>query len=139
MCWQGVEREEKCRGTQCRFCRQPWLDGFGWMGQCSRLVVGTAPERLMREIARLTFRWLAQMDDLSGLEGGWRKPDEARGPIVEQLLAFAGQVSFPFLLANAQAVSVGTETFSFSALGMSYEQGAFQSQVTCLGTFQRIY
>ena len=75
----------------------------------------------------------------AGLEGAWRGPGEARGPVVEKLLVFAGEVYFPFLTANAQAVSAGKETFSFSALGMPYEQGAFKYQVKCLETLRRMY
>jgi hypothetical protein len=59
--------------------------------------------------------------------------------VVEKLLIFAGEVYFPFLIANAQAVATGRQTFSFSALGMSYEQGAFKYQVKCLETLRRMY
>jgi hypothetical protein len=79
------------------------------------------------------------MDDLSGLEGVWREPEERRGPVVEKLLAFAGEVYFPLLIANARAVAAGKETFSFAALGMPYEQGAFKYQVKCLETLRRMH
>lgn len=139
MRWLCSMLEEQCSVSQFWFGTQPSLAEFSWMGQFSQLAVDPTPERLMRKIAPLTFRWLAQMDDLSGQTGAWRKPGEPRGPIVEKLLAFAGTVYFPFLLANAKAVAEGKETFSFEALGMSYEQGAFKYQVKCLETLRRMY
>jgi len=121
------------------FGTRPSLADFGWLGQLSQLAVDPTPDDLMREIAPYTFRWLMNLDDASGIEGEWRDPAAPLSRGVRALLRMAGEIYFPFLLANAKAFEKGEPTFSVSLLGKTYTQGSFRYQQRCLWDLREAY
>ena len=132
--FEGLVTEERFL-----FGTRPSLADFGWMGQLSQLATDPTPQELMRREFPFTYRWLANLDDASGVEGAWRDPEAPLTPAVEGLLALAGEVYFPFLKANADAVARGAETFSVPLSGGTYSQGAFKYQVKCLAELRAAY
>lgn len=131
--------EAQVVGRHCLFGTRPSLAEFSLYGQLSQLGVDPTAQAMMRRDYPYSFRWLLHIDDMSGIEGEWDAPRAPLAPVVEEMLAIAGQVYAPFLLANAKAVEAGEERFSFSVDGMPYEQGTFRYQVKCLTDLRARY
>ncbi len=121
------------------FGSRPSLADFGWFGQLTQLANDPTPSALMREHYPLVYRWLMNVDDLSGHEGDWVKADKTFSPRVLGLLTLVGRYYMPFLLANAEAISRGAERFQFAVDGQMYEQGVFKYQAKCLAELRAAY
>ncbi|MCZ8324758.1 MAG: glutathione S-transferase N-terminal domain-containing protein [Sphingomonadaceae bacterium] len=113
----------------CLFGTQPSLAEFGIFGQLSQLGTDPTPQAMMRADYPYTYRWLAHVDDMSGVEGEW---EPGFAPVVAELVRISAAVYAPFLAANAAAAEAGAETFRMEAMGHPYEQGVFKYQLKCL-------
>ena len=116
------------------FGTRPSLAEFSIFGQISQLGVDPTAQAMMRRDYPYTYRWLAHVDDASGVEGEWTPGWSA---LIEALLSEAGRIYAPFLLANAGALAAGEGSFRIEVDGLSYEQGTFGYQVKCLDALRR--
>ena len=121
------------------FGSSPSFADFAWMGQLSQLATDPTPQELMRADYPFTYRWLANLDDASGVEGEWAPEDPQLAPGVRGLLRLAAEIYFPFLVANAESVAKGRESVSLRLRGKPYSQAAFKYQAKCLAELRRAY
>lgn len=121
------------------FGSRPSLADFAWMGQFSQLASDPTPSDRMRVQAPYLMRWVAELDDASGVSGHWRDPHAPLPAGVDALLRLAGEYYLPFLLANAEAANAGREIFIVEMPDGPYAQGVFRYQVKCLQALRDAY
>lgn len=120
----------------CLFGTRPSMAEFGLFGQLSQLGTDPTPQAMMRADYPYAYRWLAHVDDMSGVEGEW---EPGFAPVVRELVRIAGEVYVPFLRANEAAAEAGAESFRMEALGLPYDQGTFKYQIKCLRELRARY
>src|SRR5437879_6670619 len=114
---------------------RPGASDFGLFGQLTQLVAfDPTPAAIALEIAPRAVAWVDVVEDLSGLEpsdADWTSresvPDTLRA-----LLAEAGRVYVPFLIANAEALQRGAARVECSVDGRPWAQQPFPYQGKCL-------
>lgn len=121
------------------FGSRPSLAEFGLYGQLSQLAVDPTPQALMRAEYPYAYRWVAHMEDLSGIMGYWSAPDDPLPPAVEEALRQIGAIYAPFLLANAKALDAGDDGYTIEVEGHAYSQAPFKFQARCLADLRARY
>lgn len=129
--------------------RQPFLMGkrpgssdFGAYGQLTQLTHfdPTPMEETLKRAPRV-FAWVDLMEDLSGLEPSdedWMTRDGIPETI-RALLAEVGRVYVPALLANAKALTAGSDKVETEIDGKSWVQQPFPYQGKCLQWLREKY
>jgi glutathione S-transferase len=129
--------ESQVVGRHCLFGTRPSIAEFGIYGQLSQLGVDPTAQSMMRADYPYSFRWLAHIDDMSGIDGEWDSPDTPLPHSIPALLEIVGQVYLPFLLANAAALDSGADEIRMEAMGLPYAQGPFKYQAKCLAELRQ--
>jgi len=114
---------------------RPGASDFGLFGQLTQLAqFDPTPAALALELAPRVVAWVDVVEDLSGLEPAdtsWLARD-ALPDTFRALLAEAGRVYAPFLLANAAALASGAERVECEIDGRPWLQQPFPYQGKCL-------
>ncbi len=120
--------------TKYLFGSRPSLADFAWYGQLAQLATDPTPMRIMRQLAPMTDHWVRRLDDASGVDGAWASREDALSESgwVAALLAIAGEVYLPLLVANAEAFAQGRDKLEIAAWGLPYVLTPFKYQVKCL-------
>lgn len=122
------------------FGDRPSVAELALYGQLTQLAGDPTPSARMQAERPWLFRWLTFVDDLSGWAGeAWRDPGEPWPEAVRALVAEAGALHLPFLIANDAALRSGAETFVFEAAEGRVEQGPDRYQGKCLATLRALW
>ncbi len=114
---------------------RPSAADFALYGQLTQLaIVEPTSAAITAATSRRVRGWLDRVEDLSGLspqDADWLSRDAMRasiGPLLQEI----GRVYAPFLLANAQAVMAGAQSFETTIDGRPWTQPTFPYQAKCL-------
>jgi len=121
---------------------RPGASDFGLYGQLTQLVgFDPTPAAIALDVAPRVVAWVDVVEDLSGLEPSetdWISRD-AVPDTLRALLAEAGRVYVPFLLANAAALQRGAERVECTIDGRPWVQRPFPYQGKCLQWLREDY
>ncbi len=121
---------------------RPGVSDFGIFGQLSQLVgFDPTPAAIALDRASRVTAWVDLVEDLSGLEptaAAWVTRDSAPSGF-RAILAEAGRVYAPFLLANAAALEAGAGQVECEIDGRPWAQKPFPYQGKCLAWLRRDY
>ena len=121
------------------FGSRPSLADFAWYGQLSELATDPTPMRILRARAPMLDHWVRRLDDASGVDGEWATLDEALAGAAGRLLALAGELYLPFLVANDEAWRDGAPRLTLQVWGLEYTLSPFRFQVKCLARLRERY
>ena len=122
------------------FGDRPSRAEFALFGQILQLTTDPTPQALMLDRFPYLYRWVMNVDDLSGVDGRWQEvAGTGEPPLLTALLSLIGEVYLPFLVANAEAVANKAEIVSLELRGKVYHQAPFKYQVKCLAALRERY
>jgi len=114
---------------------RPSSADFALFGQLTQLaVVEPTSAAITTSLSHRVRAWVDLLDDLSGLDpqdDDWFTADEAREALTP-LLAEIGRTYAPAMVANAQAIMAGGDTFETEIDGRHWTQPVFKYQAKCL-------
>lgn len=115
---------------------RPSSADFALFGQLTQLgVVEPTSAAITTQTSSRVRAWIDRVEDLSGImpsDDDWFTPEQAQEALAP-LLAEIGRTFAPAMIANAQAIAEGQETFETEIDGQPWTQPVFKYQAKCLG------
>ena len=121
---------------------RPSSADFAIYGQLTQIaIIEPTSAAIINDLSPRLRAWIDRMEDMSG----WRPQDDdwftaeeaisALGPLLEEI----GRTYAPAMIANAQAIMAGAETFETEIDGRAWTQPVFKYQAKCLGELRSAY
>jgi len=122
--------------------KRPGAGDFALYGQLTQLVgFDPTPRAIAHEVSPRTVAWVERMEDQSGADPAdddWSDPD-ALPASLRGILEEIGKVYVPALLANAEALQAGEQSWESEIDGALWTQQSFPYQAKCLAWINEQY